>query len=128
MLEADGAAAHFGFIRPGELGAATDEIDPTAFAKLGDTAGELANDFRLYEVAELIEIELGLAEIETELGGFVSLADDLSDVQERFAGNAAAVQADAAQLGIFVDQNRFEAMIGGVQGGGISSRAAADDE
>ena len=42
--------------------------------------------------------------------------------------DAAAVEADAAELGVFIDERDFDPVVGGVQGGRVSAGAAADDQ
>ena len=46
-------------------------------------------------------------------------ADDFGHVQERLGRNAAAVQADAARVGLGIDHSDLEAQVGRVKGSGV---------
>jgi hypothetical protein len=48
-------------------------------------------------------------------------------VQENFGGDAADVQASAAEKGIFFDDGNFQAPLRGANAGDVSARSAADD-
>jgi hypothetical protein len=58
----------------------------------------------------------------------VRLADQFGGVEQGLGRDAPAVEADAAELGVFVHEQGLDAVVGGVQRGGIPARAAADDE
>jgi hypothetical protein len=47
-------------------------------------------------------------------------------VKEGLGGDAAAVEADAAQLFVLLDEEDFFAKVGGVEGGGITAGAGAE--
>ena len=49
-------------------------------------------------------------------------------MQQRLAGAAADVQADAAALGVALGQNYFEAQIGGAKDGGVGTRASTEHQ
>ena len=88
----------------------------------------LPTTFCWTNAAQLLEVELRLAERDAVLGHLAGLADDLGDVEQRLGRDAAAVEADAAELGVFVDEHDLHAVVGGVQGGRVAAGAAADDE
>ena len=56
------------------------------------------------------------------------VGDELGGVQQRLGGDAAHVQAGAAQLLGRVDQGDFHALVGRQEGRGVAARTAADDE
>jgi hypothetical protein len=49
-------------------------------------------------------------------------------VQQRLGGDAAHVQAHAAQGGVALDQNHLEAQVGRAEGGRVAARAAAQHQ
>jgi hypothetical protein len=49
-------------------------------------------------------------------------------VQQRLAGNAAHVQAHAAQLGVALHQNDLQTQVGGAEGGAVAAGAAAQHQ
>ena len=52
----------------------------------------------------------------------------LGRVEQGFGGNAADVEADAAELGILFDDGGFESVLGGAHGGRIAAGAAPDHD
>ena len=80
----------------------------------------------VFEVAQPVEIDLRLAELDAPRFGVLGLVDHRGHVQQRLRGNAADVEADAAGILAFVDQRDLHAEIGGKKCGGVSSRAAAN--
>jgi hypothetical protein len=49
-------------------------------------------------------------------------------VQERFGGNASAIEANASETLVALDEDDFFAEVCGVEGRGVSSGAGADDD
>ena len=52
---------------------------------------------------------------------------DVGGMQERFGGNAADVQARAAQFRIFLNHRGLEAVLSGADRSGVATRPAADN-
>ena len=55
-----------------------------------------------------------------------SLVGDLAGVQQSLRGDAAVVQAGAAEL-VLLDQGNVQAQLGCAQGRGVTAAAAAED-
>ena len=53
--------------------------------------------------------------------------DDLGGMQQRLGGNAADIEADAAQHGPALDQRDLEPEIRGAERGGVTARTRAED-
>jgi len=75
-----------------------------------------------------VEVHLGFPERQPELLGPRGLLDQLADVQQGLGGNAALMQADAAQGGGGLDQGGLHAELGSPERRGVAARAAADDQ
>ena len=88
----------------------------------------LPTTFCCTNVAQLLQVDLRLAERDAVLGHLVRLANDLRGVQQRLGRNAPAVEAHAAELRVLVDQGDLHAVVGGVEGGRVSAGPAADDQ
>jgi hypothetical protein len=56
------------------------------------------------------------------------LVDHCGHVQQGFAGDAAHVQAHAAELGVALDQHHLEAQVGRAEGGAVAAGATAEHE
>ena len=52
----------------------------------------------------------------------------LAGVEQRLAGNAADVEAGAAERGAFVDERDLEAELRGAKGADVAAGAGADDD
>ena len=115
-------------MRIDERGVSLHHLDAATLRELTDAARELADHLLLNEGAELFQIELRFAERDAVLGHLVRFADDLRGVEKCFRGNATAIEADAAELRVFVDERDLHPVIGGVQRRRVSAGAAADDE
>ena len=64
---------------------------------------------------------------EAEFFGALKVIVNIGVVQENFGGDAAHVQASAAEKGIFFDDGDLQAPLRGANGGDVSARSAADD-
>ena len=70
---------------------------------------------------------VGCAKGNAAMLGFASGANGVGGVQQRLGGNAAAVQADAAETFVAFDQDDFLAQVGRVKCRGVSAGAGAND-
>src|SRR4029078_10409144 len=107
VLETEGRgvfALHLDRPGVGEPGVAADELDAAPLCQLSHAPGELSHHILLNEGPQLVEIELRLAEGDAVFGHLAGFADDLGGMQERLTGNAAAIDADAAEFPVFIDQ------------------------
>ncbi len=73
------------------------------------------------------EIDLGVLKGEAPLARFARFVDQTGHVQQRFGGDAPAMQTDAAWLGIVADQRYLHSQFGSVESGRVTAGAAADD-
>ena len=64
--------------------------------------------------------------LDTELSGLTSLIRDLTGVQQRLGGDAAVVQAGAAEL-VLLDQGDVQAQLRPAQGSGVTTATASED-
>jgi hypothetical protein len=71
-------------------------------------------------------IDFDVFHFEAEFFGAFKVIVNVGVVQENFGGDAAHVQAGAAEEGIFFDDGNFQAPLRGADGGDISARSAAD--
>ncbi len=76
--------------------------------------------------AQLVDVDRRLAEGDAPLAGVPRLVDDLGDVQQRLRRDAAAVEADAAGILLFVDERDLHAEVGGVERGRVAAGARAE--
>src|SRR5207249_2825711 len=80
------------------------------------------------EGAQLVQIDLRLAEVDAPRLCVARLIQKLRDVQQRLRWNAAAIDADAARVRLGIDERGREAEIGSEKRSGVSARTAADDD
>ena len=92
------------------------------FDDLPGAAGQLLDDAVL-EVAELVDVDLGLAELDAPVPRVLRFVEDLGDVQQRLRRNAAAIEAHAAGIFLVVDQGDLQAEVGGIEGGSVAPGA-----
>src|SRR3546814_15016802 len=76
----------------------------------GQALGQLADDLLLV-AAQLVEGDLRLAEIDAVVGRVPRLVDHRRRVQQRLGGNAADVEADAAELRVALDQDGVQTQV-----------------
>ena len=69
----------------------------------------------------------GRAEGDAAMGGFAGFDDHLGGVEQGFGGNAAAIEADAAEVFVLLDEEHFLAKVRGVKRGGVTARAGAQN-
>ena len=120
QVDVDGAAV-------AEGGHALEVLDLAQVAHLPRPRGQRADDLVL-EVAQLVEIDLGLAELDAEILRVRRLADHVGDVQQRLGRDAAAIDADAAGILLRIDERDLHPAVGRVEGGCVSAGTGADDD
>ena len=94
---------------------------------LGQAAGEFADDF-LFVAAQRVDIDSGRAKVDASRRQVAHLIHHRSHMQQRLTGDAAHVQAHAAELGVALDQHNLEAEVGRAEGGAVAAGAAAEHE
>jgi hypothetical protein len=111
-----------------EGGGAGDDGDLAGLGELGDAAGELGDDVVLL-LQHGREVDLDAGELDAVGGGVVFGEDELlGGVEQGLAGNAADVEAGAAEGGAFLDEGDLEAELGGAEGADVAAGAGADDD
>src|SRR2546425_8137694 len=107
-----------------------DTLQQGALAHLrhrGEPAGELS-DYLVLERAQLGEVELRLAKRDAVVGEIARGVHDGRGMQERLRGNAADVEAHAAQRWIALDQHRLQPEVRGAKRRRIAARPGAQDD
>ena len=107
---------------------AGEDGDLAGLGEQADAADELGHDGVL-ALEDGGEIGLDGAEFDARFGGVVFRPGVLlAAVEERLAGNAADVEAGAAERGAFLDEGDLQAELLGAEGAHIAARAGADDD
>ena len=127
VLEGDLGAVDVERVRAGELGGALDDLDVAGLGHAGQAVGELL-DGAVLERAHAVEVDLGLAEGDPRAGGLLGVGEHAREVQQRLGGDAADVEADAAEALVALDEHGLQAEVGGAEGGGVAARARADHD
>ena len=94
---------------------------------LAEPAG-ISIDHAILPGTYLLEIELGFAECDAEVFGVLGFMHDLGNVQQGFAGNTSAVQADPAGILLQVDKGDVHAEIGCVKGCRVSAGTTTEND
>jgi hypothetical protein len=111
----------------GERAAADDELHLALLAERTEPAGELADDLVL-PVAQLIDVDLRPVERDTDGTGLFGFVDDLGGMEEGLAGDAPLEEADAAGVGLEVDEGDIEAVVSRHEGCGIPAGATPEND
>ena len=72
-------------------------------------------------------VDLDVLHFEAEFLGALEIVVDVRVVQENLGGNAADVQAGAAEEGILLDHGGLQSPLRGADRGDVAARSAADD-
>jgi hypothetical protein len=78
--------------------------------------------------AQLVDIDLRRGEADAKIGHVLGFVHHRGDVQQRLGGNAADVQANAAERGVALDDDRLHAEVGRAEGGGVAAGPGAEHE
>ena len=78
--------------------------------------------------AQRVDIDSGRAKVDASRRQVAHLIHHRSHMQQRLAGDAADVQAHAAQGGVAFDDDDLEAEVGRAEGGAVAAGAAAEHE
>jgi hypothetical protein len=110
-----------------EAAVAGDHLDLALLGQAGKAVGEPADD-RLLPVAELVEVDRGLAEGQAVLGHLLGLGDHPGRVQQGLGGDAADLEADPAEDRRAVHQHDRLAEVGGAEGGAVAAGPGPEHE
>ncbi len=110
-----------------EAGVAVDLRDAAFLGAIDEAGGHAIHDLGAAG-AQLVEIDFRFAECQAEVGGVAGGMDGVGDMQQRFGGDAADMQAGAAELGPRVDERGLDAAVGSEECRSISARSAAKND
>ena len=111
-------------LRAFEIAASRQHLHAALFGQEADPAGKFVHD-GVFPGAQFVQFDLRRAEGDAAMGGFPGFADHLGGVQQGLGGNAAAIEANAAQFFVLFDKKNFFAKVGGVKGGGVAAGPGA---
>ena len=117
----DGYAAGTGDAPP-----AGDRVHFVLLEEKADPAGMLLDDLVLAR-EHRGPVDLHVFDFEAELFGALKVVVNIGVVQKYFCGDAADVQAGAAEKGILLDDGGFQAPLAGADRGDVAARPAADN-
>ncbi len=131
MVERDDLAAvlrfHFQRVRRGELRAPFHHRHLARLGKACESPRQLRDDAVL-ELAHAVEIDLRRAERDAVAGHVLGVGDHLGGVQQRLRGDAADVEADAAERGVAFDEDDLLAEVGGAECRRIAAGTGAEHQ
>ena len=81
----------------------------------------------VFPCLQLVEVDLRFGELDAPVLGFLGFVEQLGNVQKRFGGDAASVEANAAWMGFRIDQCDIQSQVRGLKGGDVATRTATDD-
>src|SRR4029077_1709802 len=110
----------------GQLAEAGDALDLVLFEQELDAFGVGIDDILLAGLDD-VPVESHVADGDPELLRLLDFRPDVGVLEERFGGDAAAVQARATQKWIFLDDGDLHAELACADAGDIAARTAADD-
>ncbi|MNQ98994.1 hypothetical protein D3C85_1147140 [compost metagenome] len=114
-------------IRIEEAADACHDLDLARLRHAGEAAGELL-DHTVLEVAQRVDVDFGRAVLDAVLGEQLHLVHHAGRVQQRLGGDAAHVEADAAECGVAFDQHGLHAEVGAAERGRVAAGAGAEHE
>src|SRR5262249_28295333 len=97
-------------------------IDLAELRDLAGAAGQLLDDAILV-VAELVDVDLGLAELDAPLLGVLRFLEELGDVQQRLRRTAPAEEPDTARVLLVIDERALHTEVRGIKGSRVPSGA-----
>ena len=114
-------------VERGEPADALDDRDLARLGEAGEPAGQLL-DHAVLPAAQRVDVDGGCGEADAEMAHLLGLGDHLGGVEQRLGGDAADVEADAAQGRPALDQDDLAAQVGGAEGGGVAAGAGAQHQ
>ena len=115
---AAGGQLHREVVRVDDFGPALDVLHLAMLDQLAGSARQPLDDVVL-EVAQLVEVDLRLAELDAPRLGVARFVDQLGDMEQRLGRNAAAIDAHAAGVHFGIDERDAEPEIGGEKRGRV---------
>ena len=109
-----------------EHGAAADHLDALGLRDRREAARQPAHDSLGLPLAQRVERDVRLAELDADLAGARGVLDQRGDVQQRLGRDAALPEAGAAEPLAGVHDYRLESQLGAAERRRIAAGAAAD--
>ena len=91
-----------------------------------DAFGVLVDDF-FFARQHVGPVDLHPADFKTQFSAIFDVVVDIRVMQQHFGGNAADVQAGAAQERVLLDDNRLQAKFARANRSNVTARTAPDD-
>ena len=110
----------------GKASAPADVVQLTGLYQLAQSTGHFSYH-AIFVCAELVQVYGGFPKLNAPVVSFFAFVEQFSHVQQRLRWNAAAIEADAAGIGFWINQRHVQAEVGGLECGHIASGAATDD-
>ncbi len=114
-------------VRIGQRAGTVHDLDLALFGQPGEALRAPADDVG-FPGANLVEVDLRLAEGDAVGGERARVVDHLGDVQQSLRRNAADVEAHAAESRVALDEHDLQAEVRGAEGSGVAAGAGAEDE
>ena len=131
VIEGDGLDAVLGLhrqeVRRGELAASLDHGHLAGLGQAAEAARQLVHH-PVLELAQAVEIDLGLSERQPEVCPLFRVGDHLRGVEQGLRRNAADVQADAADARVALDQHHLLAEVGRPKRRGVAAGPGAEHQ
>ena len=102
-------------------------LDLPGFDELSGSTRQALDDVIL-EGAQLTEIDFGFGKRNAPGGGMARLIDDVRDVQQRFRGDAAAIDANPARVRLRIDERHLQPEVGRQKRPRVATRPSSDDD
>ena len=119
--------AHFELVHGDEPAGPGDDADLALLGETGKAAGEALDDAVL-PAAQLAEVDRRLRERDAVGAHVAAFGDDLGGVQQRLRGDAADVEADAAETWPALDQHHLLAEIRGPERRGVAAGTGTEHQ
>ena len=111
-----------------EFGFTGDHLDLAGLGQLGDASREFGHD-GIFLGHQFAEVDFRSSNLDAMIGSVVAHeCEMLRGMEQGFAGNAAHVEARAAQGGSLVDETDLEAELSGAKSADVATGTGADYE
>ena len=103
------------------------DLDPAHPGQLGDSTGKLGQN-GFFPRSQLGRLDGWRSKSNAAVLRFARRNDRVGGIKQRLGRNAAAVETDAAEPFVPLDQDHFLAQIGGVKGRGVAAGTGANHD
>ncbi len=127
FLRTAGGFLHFQMMGIEKVAVAAHHVHLAHLGHAAEPGGELADHAR-FVCAQAIDVDFRRGKADAQRIGMRGLIDYCGNMQQGLGGNAADIQADAAEGGIALDQHGLQTQVGGTECGGITARSGAEHQ